>query len=186
MGMLKNLRLKFHFKALHNELNNRKPSKDRSAVTWKGAKSIGILFDANEPDHRKRILKYADELRKKGKQVRLLGYLSQHQEGEEFPFRTFSPKEQDWRYCPKSEEVREFMSQSFDLLFFLGLHSTLWSEYVAALSKAKLRVGPSTEHTYAYDLMIEVPEKAGLPAFITQMENLLGKTNTPYEAATAT
>jgi hypothetical protein len=34
--------------------------------------------------------------------------------------------------------------------------------------------------------MIEAPEKAGLPAFITQMENLLGKTNTPYEAATAT
>lgn len=183
--MLKNLRLKFHFKALHNELSKRQPSKNRSAVTWKGAKSIGILFDANEPDRRKHILKYADNLRKKGKQVRLLGYLSQQQEGEEFSFRTFTPKEQDWRYCPKGEEVTDFMNQSFDLLFFLGLTTSLWSEYITALSKAQLRVGPPTEHTYAYDLMIEVPEKAGLSAFITQMENLLGKTNTPYEAATA-
>lgn len=184
--MLKNLRLKFHFRALHKELNKRQPSNDRGAVTWKGAKSIGILFDANEPDIRKHILQYAGTLRKKGKQVRLLGYLSQQQEGEEFPFRTFSPKDQDWRYCPKSDEALDFMAQPFDLLFFLGLQSTIWSEYLTALSKAKLRVGPPTEHTYAYDLMIEVPEQAGLPAFIKQMENLLGKTNTPYEAATAT
>lgn len=186
MGFLKDLRLKFHFKALHKKLSARQPSKNRGSVTWKGAKSVGILFDANEPDHRKRVLKYADALRKKGKQVRLLGYLDQQQEEEEFPFRTYTPKDQDWRYCPKGKEVLEFMEQSFDLLFFLGLTSTIWGEYVAALSKAQLRVGPPTEHTYAYDLMIEVPEKAGLPGFISQMENLLGKTNTPYEAATAT
>jgi hypothetical protein len=185
MGFLKNLRLKFHFKALHRELSKQQPSKERGAVTWKGADSIGILFDANEPDNRKRILKYADALRKKGKQVRLLGYLSQHQEAQEFPFRTCTPKDQDWRYCFTGEDVTEFMNQPFDLLFFLGLQTTLWSEYITALSKAKLRVGPPTDHTYAYDLMIEVPDKAGLAGFISQMENLLGKTNTPYEAAPA-
>ena len=184
MSFLKNLRLKFHFKALHKQLDKRQPSKERGAVTWKGAKTIGILFDANEPGHRKRILKYADTLRKKGKQVQLLGYLSQQQEEEEFPFRTFSPKDQDWRYCFKGGEVAKFMDRSFDLLFFLELKTTLWSEYVTALSKAQLRVGPPTSHTYAYDLMIEVPDSAGLAGFITQMENLLGKTNTPYEAAT--
>lgn len=182
--MLKNLRLKFHFKALHKELAKRKPAKGRNTVTWKGAKSIGILFDANEPNHRKRILKYADDLRKKGKQVRLLGYLSQQQEEQEFPFRAFTPKQQDWRYAPNGEEVTEFMKQPFDLLFFLGQKTALWSEYISALSNAQLRIGPPTEHTYAYDLMIEVPDSAGLSAFITQMENLLGKTNTPYEAAT--
>lgn len=67
MGMLKNLCLKFYFKVLYNELNNCKLFKDCSVVIWKGVKFFGILFDVNEFDYCKCILKYVDEFCKKGK-----------------------------------------------------------------------------------------------------------------------
>ena len=40
------------------------------------AQSIGILFDASEVDNRKSIMQYAERLRKKGKKVYLLGFIS--------------------------------------------------------------------------------------------------------------
>lgn len=185
MEFLKDLRLRLHYKGLLKEVAKRKPAVGRGAVTWKNAKQIGVLFNADEPAARKQILKYADALRKKGKQVRILGFLTEAQEGQEFAFRTFSKKDIDWQFRPKGEEVQAFMQQSFDLMFHLGLQPDFQLEYIAALSNAKLRIGPPTEHTYAYDLMIDVPASAGLQGFIAQMESLLGKTNTPYEPANA-
>ncbi len=186
MGFLKDFRLRLHYRGLLREVAKRKPAAGRGAVTWKNAKQIGILFNADDPSTRKQILRYAEALRKKGKQVRILGFLTEAQEGQEFAFRTFSKKDIDWQFRPKGSEVQAFMKQSFDLMFHLSLQPDFQLEYIAALSNAKLRVGPPTERTYAYDLMIDVPASAGLQGFIAQMESLLGKTNMPYEPADAT
>lgn len=186
MSFLQQLRKRFYFKSLQQQLKARKPANERGAVNLDKARRIGLLFDADEVDMRNAVQHYAEALRKRGKHLHLLGYLSEHQEGAEFPFHTFSQKDIDWRLRPGGSEVEAFLSESFDLLLHLSLSPNLQSEYISALSKAQLRVGPSTDHTYAYDLMIDIPEAAGLKAMIAQIEAVLGKTNTTDEPAIAT
>jgi len=183
MGWIQNIRFKAHHRRLQQQLKRRAVPKGRDKVNLANAQQVGLLFQGDEPDVCKQVQKYADQLRKRGMQVRLLGYLDQHKEGEERAFKNYTKKQLDWTYRPTGPLVEEFTKQPFDLLIHLSLSSSLHQAYIMATSNAKLRVGPSTEFTYAYDLMIELTSRAGLTAFIEQMEMLLGKTNTPHEPA---
>ena len=59
----------------------------------------------------------------------------------------------------------------------------MYSEYIAALTNAHLKVGPIADLTEVYDLMINVKNKSNLCTFIKQMESILLKTNVEHEAA---
>lgn len=183
MGLFQNIRLSLHRKRLEQQLNKRPSPKGMDKVNLASAKKVGLLFRGDKPDVCKQVQRYAEVLRKRGKQVRLLAYMDQHQEEEELAFKNYAKKQLDWTYRPTGHTVQEFIQQPFDLLIHLSLSSSLHEAYIAATSAAKLRVGPSTDYTYAYDLMIELTPEAGLSAFIEQMEMLLGKTNTPHEPA---
>jgi hypothetical protein len=183
MELFPNIRLKIHHRRLQQRLKQRPSPKGKDQVNLTSAQQVGLLFRGDEPDVRKRVQAYAEVLRKRGKQVRLLGYLDQHKEGEELAFKNYSQKQTDWIYRPQGPAVEDFTQQPFDLLIHLSLSSSVHEAYIMVVSKAKLRVGPSTEYTYAYDLMIELTQRANLTAFIEQMEMLLGKTNTPHEPA---
>jgi hypothetical protein len=183
MGWIQNIRTKAHEKRLKRQMQRRALPKGRDKVNLDNAKQIGVFFRGDAPDQRKKAQQYAESLRKRGKQVRLFAYLDRQDEGEEFAFKHYTKKQIDWAYCPSSPEIKEFTGQAFDLLIHLSQDSSLHEAYIVACSAAKLRVGPSTVFTYAYDLMIDLPENAGLTKFIEQMEMLLGKTNMPHEPA---
>ncbi len=183
MRILQNIREFAHYRSLKQELRTLARPKGREKINLQSANTIGILFDASQTDARETVQRYAEQLRKRGKRLTLLGYFDDVVEAENFPFKSFNYKQMDWALRPKTGEVQAFIRQEFDLLLNIDPVSKIHSEYIAALSKAKLRVGPSTEHTYCYDLMIEQPAKAGLSKFIEQMESLLGKTNVLHEPA---
>lgn len=184
MGVVHDIRVRAHQKSLRQKLRQRVAPAGRQSVNLKNAKQLGLLFDADHPDTRKTVLAYAEKLRKQGKQVRVLGYLKELQEGESLGFKSFTKKDLDWAYRPKGTDVQEFMAKETDLLLHLSLQPSMPMAYICALASAKLRVGPSSsDYTYAYDLMIDAPESAGLSVFIEQMEALLGKTNTTHEPA---
>lgn len=183
MGWIQNIRLQAHQKRLKRRIQQQAVPKGRDSVNLDNAKNVGLLFRGDVPEQRKRVQQYAESLRKRGKQVRLFAYLDRLDEGEEFAFKHYTKKQINWAYCPSSPEIDEFAKQPFDLLIHLSLGSSLHEAYILAASAARLRVGPSTDFTYAYDLMIDLPENAGLTKFIEQMEMLLGKTNTPHEPA---
>ncbi|MCB0572659.1 MAG: hypothetical protein KDC66_22985 [Phaeodactylibacter sp.] len=183
MGLLQDIRLMAHRRSLKRQLRHKSAAKGKGAVNLKNASSIGILFDATSLADRDDILHYAEQLRKRNKRISLLGFFNDATDSDNYPFKFFNRKQMDWALRPNSEDVREFIAQDFDLLLNIDPVSKVHSEYIAALSKAKLRVGPSTEHTYCYDLMIDTSAGAGLQPFIEQMEFLLGKTNVQHEPA---
>lgn len=183
MGWFANLRLGWHRKKLLQYLEHQQQRSAKGQVSWSHAKRIGILFNASEADMRKQVLQYAERLRSQKKQVQLLGFLPQQQEGQEYAFPVFTAKDIDWLYRPSGEAAEAFRNEPFDLLLDLSLSEDLSRAYLCALANASLKVGPSTELTYAYDLMIEVPASAGLKGFIQHMENLLDKTNRKNEPA---
>ena len=179
LGLIKNYTYK---RRLQRGLQRRGTPKRKSLVNLNNAKSIGILFDAQNIDEQNLILKYAESLRKKGKKVQLLGYVGDQTELEAFPFDAYSKKNIDWAGCPKSSQAKDFMDHSFDLLLHIACESNLHTSFISALSKAQLRVGPSVDNTDCYDLMIGASPSTGIKKFIQQMEAVLDKTNLQHEA----
>lgn len=181
MSFIQKWRLYFHQQYLQKELNAQKT--ERKRVNFNSAKSIGLLFEATNTDIREACIAYAGTLKERRKRVSLLGYFDSNQHNPNFVFKHFNRKHLDWALRPKNEEVQEFMKQPFDLLINLDPVSKQYAEYISALSKAHLRIGPSTPNTYSYDLMIDISGSKDLQQFIQQMEFLLQKTNTNNEAA---
>lgn len=156
----------------------------KKKVNIQSAKSVGILFDATALDRRQAVLQYADQLKKQRKKVTLLGYFDVKQsQGASHDFKFFDKKQINWLQMPKGENVDFFLQQNFDIFVFLNPTTTNYSEYIAALAKAHLKVGPISTEIDAYDLMLNVKNKASIKDFIQHMEAILKKTNKEHEAA---
>lgn len=184
MRFIQNMRMWAYRRSLKQQLRKRPEPQGKGEVNLNNANTIGILFDATELSVRDTILHYVENLRKRGKRsIKLLGYFDDLTDSENHPFDYYNRKQVDWAFRPQGEQIQNFIKQDFDLLMNINPASLIHTEYIAALSHAKLRVGPYTEHTYCYDLMIDLSPQAGLKQFIEQMETLLGKTNIKHEAA---
>lgn len=181
MGWIKNIRLRLHHYFLQKELKGRK--RKTHSVNWEDAGSIGILFNATELKDRQTVLQYKEKLKNEGKQVKLLGYFHTEQSDPNFTFRHFNRKQIDWALRPSSLQIGEFLNMEFDLLLNLEPRTRLYSEYLAALSKARLKVGPVSDNTECYDLMIDTSDHMNIDSFIKQIEALLKKTQSRNETA---
>ncbi len=180
MSIFRGIQTYFYNQSL-DKLRKRR-AKAKPPVSFEAARNIGILFDATELEERETVLAYAKELRNKLKQVRLLGFFDNKLNDSNFTFHYFNRKNIDWAQRPGGEFVEEFIEMEFDWLFNLALKPNPQFEYIAALSRARLRVGPMTDNTFCYDIMIDA-EGGSLRDFIQQMELVLAKTNTQHEAA---
>lgn len=183
MSFIQNTKLFFHRYFLKKQLQQFKRSNKNRSISFGNARSIGILFNATELDNRKTAMKYAENLKAKGKKVKLLGFFDNQMEDENFTFDHFNRKQLDWALRPKSEVVSAFLKQPFDYLINIEPETNLYSEYIATLSQAHLKVGPYTEQSACYDLMIDAKDKTNVWDFINNIELLLEKTNTRHAAA---
>jgi len=182
MSLLQSLRHYFRNRSMQKTLSL-KPQISKKKVNIQNAQQIGILFDATKLEPRQEALRYAKALKEQGKKVKVLGFINGHQKDAHFPFKYFDKKSIDWTQRPKGENVKAFLDQDFDIFVFLNPITSVYSEYIAALTNAHLKVGPIADLTDVYDLMINVKNKSSLPAFIKQMESILLKTNVEHEAA---
>ncbi|MDX1939387.1 MAG: hypothetical protein SFU99_02485 [Saprospiraceae bacterium] len=162
---------------MRKQIHNKRPP-----LSFDKAQDIGILFDATDLSTRQVVLEYADHLRDAGKRVKRLGFFDSKLDDPNFTFKYFNRKKLDWTSRPTGENVKEFTQQSFDWLLILSSYTKSYFEYIAAASNASLRVGPVTENTFCYDIMIDTGS-ADLKQFIEQMELVLAKTNTRHETA---
>ncbi|MDX1666858.1 MAG: hypothetical protein R3350_06505 [Saprospiraceae bacterium] len=180
MRKLRDLRLFFHRHLLNRQ--RRRIEVLHRSVPFDEARQIGILFDASELDHRNAVLQFAKKIR--SKRVHLLGYFDSYQDKEaHFPFDFFHSGQIDWALRPKGPAVQRFIENPFDILLVAYPSTTPHSEYIAALSRATLRVGPVTENTYCYELMIDAGRDNQPGKFLADAISLLKKTTTQYETA---
>lgn len=183
MSFIQNTKLFFHHYFLKKQLKQfRRPNQNRS-LSFEDARFIGVLFNATDLDNQKIALKYAEKLKKSQKKVKLLGYFDNELDDDNFIFDHFNRKQLDWALRPKSDAVTKFIKQPFDYLINIDPESTLYSEYITAFSHAHLKIGPYTEQSACYDLMIDAKSKTNTWEFIKHIEFLLEKTNTKHAAA---
>jgi len=180
MQFLEQIRLRFHRSFLKKEMSAQKPQ--RGSMYLDNATSIGILFDGTEPAEREIVLDYAEQLKKAGKKVKLLAFFDNKLKGESFAFPAFNRQQVDWALRPNSREALEFIDQPFDLLLNLTKNTIIPLDYLAARSKARFRVGPFTDQTFCYDLMIEGAGKPDLKTYLQQVIFYMKKMRPNHES----
>lgn len=155
-------------------------SHGHTTVNFDAAKKIGILYDATEPQNFEIVREYVKEVRSRQKDVLALGYVDKKalpqnqyaQLGLDF----FTRKNLNWQLFPESLEVSNFIKEPFDIVLNLSSNTVFPLRYIAAVSKAKFRVGRFDESSIpCYDMMIEANPETDLKQFIRQAEDYLRK-----------
>ena len=181
MGLIQNIKQYYNRRYLLAVLEGQK-SGSRKPMNLDRAKTIGILFDATDPKVQEQVLEYADQLRRKGKKISLLGAVDSQQEDGSLPFPSFSLKMLDWALRPGGRAVEQFLEEPFDLLVHLNGQTKNSLDFIAAQARAHMKVGPFLEAFHIYDVMIDHAD-ASVPEFIQDMETLLKRTNAEYAHA---
>ncbi len=153
----------------------------RHPVPFESAKSVGVLFDATEQMQRDQVLPFIDSLKRKGKEVVTIGYFDSKQDTNSYAFKAFNKNDINWMGKPKSDILKNYADQTFDFLICIYQGECLPIEYIAALSKAQMRVGPYTDNTYCYDLIIDTTKNDSTKHFLKEVDFYLNKINNRHE-----
>ncbi len=148
----------------------------RKIINLTDAKSVGIIYDSTNPDNDIIITKFAENLRKQGKTVDLLGFINDKKIDHKADVIVFNTKNLSWTQVPVDDRVEKFADKNFDLLFAAFIDENLPLEYVARISKAKWRVGSFAESkTDYYELMINLGGNNDLQYFLDQSTHFLNQ-----------
>jgi hypothetical protein len=178
VGVFQNIKAKLGNLRFAKEVS--RMQQEREAVGFEAAKKIGILYDATDPQDFEVVKQYVKEVRAQSKDVMALGFvdkkeLSQSQFAQ-LGLEFFSKKNLNWKMIPNNRAVLNFIDEKFDVVINLGKNEIFPLRYIAALSKARFRVGRFDKHfTYCYDLMIQSENNGDLKQFISEAENYLRK-----------
>lgn len=180
MELIKRIKLRGFKKRLKQDL----VGFDRQRKLPNGAKTIGILFEATSAEHREIINQLAEELRAKGKKVRLLGFFNDKQPHEGTPYAYFNLKELNWYGLPKKETVAitDFIKQPFDILYSLYFGEKNILDYITALNKAHFKTGVTSVFHNDLDLGVDMNGKTDMKLLLQQIKFYLNKINQKNES----
>lgn len=157
-------------------------------INLSDARTVGILFEAGSQEDFELVKRYVLYLREMRKKVKVIGYYN----SKEVPQMTYSKLEYDffaqkqlnWHMKPMDVSVSNFINEEYDILIDLNINDHFPLKYIAALSKAKCKVGrayPGSEKLY--DLAIEQEEGKSLKHFLRQVDTYLLMINKRAEDA---
>jgi len=173
MRIFNELKAKQREQSLLSKIRSRKIT--RYPVSFEEARTVGLLFDATDPQHRNTVRQYAEELENKGKEITLFAFLQENEPNSNFVFKHFTKKDLNWFQHPSDEVISGFINQPFDFLINLYLDQQPALEYVSGLSQAHLRVGPYSEKLHCYDLMIDTSRQPNLEFFVKHVSYFLNR-----------
>ncbi len=150
-------------------------------------KTIGIVFDASLAENREIIAMQAENLRSKGKKVRILGFFNDKMPHEGTPYPYFNLKDLDWRSIPKKEAdvIADFIKQPFDLLYTYVMGENKIVDFITAVSQANFKAGRFTELHDESHLSIDTQTNTDFKFLIRQIDLYLAKVNKKHEVAIA-
>lgn len=149
-----------------------------TVINLQDAKTIGILYDSTNPDNDIIITRFAEQLKHDGKTVEVMGFINDKKVDHKADILVMNPHHISWYMKPTDEKPLAFAAKNFDLLLCCFTEEVLPLEYIAAVSKARWRVGVyDDKKTALYDMMVNLNDKTGLNYLLQQMTNFLNKIN---------
>lgn len=149
----------FAGRKLKRELLNRRVQ--RETVPFSDAKTIGVLFTAHTEEDIQTALTYINQLTLSGKEAEFIGYIAikdykKKYKGQNIDSRYIFEKDFDFFHRPKLGLIEKFYKNNFDLLISLNYTNQFSINYIASLSRARMRIGKFNVNTVnAYDFMID-------------------------------
>lgn len=151
-------------------------SRKKSSLDFGTARTMALLFNADNQEEYKLISEYIQQLKKQKKAVKAIGFYNTKKlpadalHTLEFDF--FSQEQLDFKLEPTATFSKAFIDTDYDILINCDLQNNFPVKYFAALSKAKFKVGVFGEETQSiYDLMIEITPEKKLKYFLQQVEH---------------
>lgn len=163
-------------------LKKESASRARAIMNMDTAKSVGIIYNADNIEQVELVKEYIEFLRKKGKKVKSLGYVAQ----KELPGnihtsidqQCFTMKDINWYYKPATNIINSFVKEEYDILLDLNITDSLPLEFVTTLSMGKCKVGKySKKNESLYDIMIDTGEEKSLKYFLKNIDTYMDMLN---------
>lgn len=139
----------------------------------------GLLTDASNVDDRMTVNSFAEDLRRGGNRVKVLGYINGKMETISTPFDIITINDiSKVSHVPKGPLAEAFIGQGFDVLINLSIKENhLPLEYISTVSKAAFRIGPwyARQTANPYHLCIDAGNTATLKEWISELMHTLQK-----------
>lgn len=149
-----------------------------TVINLRDAKTIGILYNSSNPDNDIIITRFTEQLKRDAKTVEILGFVDDKKVDHKADILVMNSNHINWCMVPSDEKPLTFATKNFDLLLCCFTEEILPLEYIAALSKARWRVGVYNERkTTLYDMMVNLDGKIDLNYLLQQMIIFLNKIN---------
>jgi hypothetical protein len=138
------------------------------------AKTIGIVYDALDQEHHKKIAGFIDLLLKTyAVQVHAVGFVLNAELRTAFSGQNgckyITQKDFTWYGDEQNSIISDFISTPYDMLLDLSIETTYPMLYLTRLSKASFKVGRYIENDMRYDLMIDVKKHETIDYLIEQI-----------------
>jgi hypothetical protein len=148
----------------------------RKLIPFVQVNHIGLVYDADEPNHEQIVFDYANHLRAEGKKVFLLGYVNEKElpAARKFVLNSeffWKEKLNTWN-LPDKGKVGQFLTIEFDLLLNVFQQPVLPLQAISVYSKAKYKVGALMLDggLNDYDFMVDIQPRTELKFLIEQMD----------------
>jgi len=125
---------------------------------FNAVQKIAIAFESGK--HNAEILKFAAELRKMGKEVKLLGFVPQKRKDLLEPpvFDHFTLNDLNWYGKPKSEDVTEFLKPHYGVYISLNKKPGSPIEFLSAAVGADFNIAVKSADYTRFDLVVGLDE----------------------------
>ncbi len=153
---------------------HKKNYRNKKLAGYHQLQSFGIIYDASQEENYRLITHLVKDLQQDQRKVKTLGFAIQKKMPDYcFPKLTFEfCNRKNFRIlqAPKAQNVKDFISQPFDVLIDFTPSTFYYIKYLTAISGSAMKTGFFAEkHIDIYDLMIEMKDDAPLKSKIEQV-----------------
>ncbi len=179
MGVIDNIKNIYANRQIRSEAKNLVRQKEVCNID--DAKTIGIVFPFTDKEDFELLKKYVLYLRELKKKVKAIGYYKTKEEPyvqySKVDYDFFPKSSHNWYGKPTDHIVTNFIDEPFDIMIDINSNNDAVITYIAAMSKAKFKVGRFDENDFIHDLMFESPNEKGLKFFLRQVDTYLAMIN---------
>jgi hypothetical protein len=140
------------------------------------AQTIGLIYPYSKTMDQQvgKFIRFFNERKKK---VRALGYIAEAEVPQSFITTlnktVFCKSQLNWYNKPSSHEIDAFIATPFDILIDFSNEPVFPLQYIAALSRAAMRVGRIAYPGNPYEFLLSLPSPSDNHAYIEQLKHYL-------------
>jgi len=136
-------------------------------------KNVLLFFDATDGSERKVIQKYASELERSGKVVKLFAFFNVKEQDSELGINHYVKKDISWYQVPTNEDLQIIQNNNYDVMISLFNAMKPHHQFVINSMKAEMKIGPhlSESQQVIFDMSVDHHGSLGIPELIKNIKS---------------